>query len=83
MRGFRFRSSLKNDPRVFSLFCFLLFLCFFKLTPVFSHRRHPTKAPRRTREKTSGTQGKSCFKADIFLNGRCYPLSCILLVLLF
>ena len=66
MGGFRFRSSLKSDPRVFFLLSFLLFLFFFKLTRVFSHGPHPAKALCRTREKTSGTQGKRCLVKQIF-----------------
>ena len=66
MEGFRFRSSLKSDPRVFSLLSFLLFLFFFKLTRVFSRGPHPAKAPSRTREKTSGTQGNRCLVKQIF-----------------
>ena len=66
MRGFRSRSSLKSDPRVFPLLSVVLFLFFFKLTRVFSRGPHPAKAPRRTREKTSGTRDKRCWVKQMF-----------------
>ena len=47
----RFRSSLISDPR--EKFSRGFAARFFGLRPT----RHPPKAPRRTREKTSGTQG--------------------------
>ena len=71
MGGFRFRSSLKSDPRVFPLLSFLLFLFFFKLTRVFSRGPHPAKAPRRTLSQT-----------DILPNGR-YVICWAVLILLF
>ena len=66
MGGFRSHSSLKSDPRVFNLLSVVLFLFFFKLTRVFSRGPHPAKAPRRTREKTSGTQEKRCLVKQMF-----------------
>ena len=46
MRGFRFRSSLKKWPEE-------------KASPlVYTKTCHPAKAPRRAREKTSGTQDR-------------------------
>ena len=66
MGGFRSRSSLKSDPRVFPLLSVVLFLFFFKLTRVFSRGPHPAKAPRRTREKTSGTRDKRCLVKQMF-----------------
>ena len=51
---------------LFFRFSFLLFLFFIKLTCVFSRGRHSAKAPRRTREKASGTQGKRCLVKQIF-----------------
>ena len=46
MRGFRFRSSLKKWPEE-------------KASPlVYTKTCHPAKAPRRTREKTCGTQDR-------------------------
>lgn len=67
MGGFRSRSSLKSDPRVFPLLSVVLFLFFFKLTRVFSRGPHPAKlAPRRTREKTPGTRDKRCLVKQMF-----------------
>ena len=72
MRGFRFRSSLISDPRE-KLFFEKFFLGASPLvSSAFGRRhvgrrptRHPPKAPRRTREKTSGTQGiRTLFKLE-------------------
>ena len=84
MRGFRSRSSLKSDPRVFPLLSVVLFLFFFKLTRVFSRGPHPAKAPRRTREKTSGTQDKRCLVKQIFFRiADIYVIRWAVLILLF
>ena len=64
----------------FFLFCLFSYFSFFKLTRVFSRCPHPAKAPRRTREKTFGTQGKRCLVKQIFFRMAdyeiCHPLSC-------
>ena len=74
MRGFRVRSSLISDPRLFSR----LHRSF--LRPSAEHMsacgRHPAKALRRTREKTSGTQGSENYKKPYFICFH-YQFSCL------
>ena len=64
--NYTFWISLKSDPCVFPLLSVVLFLFFFKLARVFSRGPHPAKAPRRTREKTSGTRDKRCLVKQMF-----------------
>ena len=61
MRGFRFRSSLISDPRekFFLAASPLVSSAFGRRHVGLRPTRHPPKAPRRTREKTSGTQGSA------------------------
>ena len=74
MRGFRVRSSLISDPRLFSR------LRGSFLRPSAEHMsacgRHPAKALRRTREKTSGTRGSENYKKPYFICFH-YQFSCL------
>ena len=70
-RGFSWKVSgfgqVLTVTRAFFLFCLLSYFSFSLNWPAFFSRgRHPAKAPRCTREKTSCTQGKRCLVKQIF-----------------